>query len=91
MAEDIPFAGVIQKVTSDGQSAFVHLTGNGLPGVRVAVIGSHTIGRANLTNDGQLHVGTSVKGTARRGTDALKAVTVTLAAPEKFKGSVSQR
>jgi hypothetical protein len=77
MTETVSYSGTIQKVTPDGQSAFVRLN-TAVHGVSIAVIGSSTTGRSTVSVGGQIRQGTHVVGLARRGSDALKAVTVSV-------------
>jgi len=76
MQDLLNYSGQIAQVTPDGRSAVVALD-NQIQGAALAVISPDTSGRIKLMNGkGALEAGVRVTGTAKRGPDALKAITV---------------
>ncbi|MBN9310671.1 hypothetical protein [Devosia sp.] len=76
MQKIVTYEGEIEKITLDGRSAVVRLD-DWVEGVDLAVISPDTIGRLKLMNGkGVLEAGRRVSGDAKRGPDALKAITV---------------
>ena len=75
MLDKVDYSGTIVVVTPDGRSGVVRLD-EWVDGTDLAVIAPETAGRVRLMNGAGVLPKIRVHGTAIRGPDALKALTV---------------